>query len=176
MKLREVKQEDAAAICEIFNYYVANTIITFDEAPVSDQKMRERISETTTALPWFVAEESGEVLGFAFASTWKGRCAYRYSAETTAYVKQTQTGKGIGKSLYGKLISALLARSLHSVIGGIALPNRASVALHEKFGFVKAAHFKEVGRKFDQWIDVGYWKLQLPDAASVPVSNGRWLV
>jgi L-amino acid N-acyltransferase YncA len=103
----------------------------------------------------------GKVVGYAYASKWKSRSAYRYAVESTVYLDPRFTGQGIGRHLYGSLIAELRQRSLHAVIGGIALPNPASIALHERMGFVKVAHFKEIGWKFNQWIDVGYWELIL---------------
>ena len=121
--------------------------------------MTQRIHETISSLPWIVIEDEGQVVGYAYASRWKSRCAYRYSVETTVYLSAAATGKGFGSLLYEHLIADLRQHSIHSLIGGIALPNTASVSLHEKFGFEKVAHFKEVGWKFNQWIDVGYWEL-----------------
>ncbi len=157
--IRAVTEADAEAICHIYNHYVSNTIITFEEEIVSTEEMMEQIKETTAILPWIVIESEGQVVGYAYASRWKSRCAYRYSVETTVYLASTASGKGFGSQLYEHLIADLRPRSVHSLIGGIALPNEASVALHEKFGFEKVAHFKEVGWKFNQWIDVGYWEL-----------------
>lgn len=112
-------------------------------------------------MPWLVAELSGEVLGFAYASRWKGRCAYRYSVETTIYLAPDRTGSGVGTQLYTALLDKVRAASMHVAIGGISLPNEISVKLHEKLGFRKVGHFEQVGYKFDQWIDVGYWQLTL---------------
>jgi L-amino acid N-acyltransferase YncA len=92
------------------------------------------------------------------ATKWRERFAYRFSVEVTVYLAPTFTGNGVGSQLYDALFSVLKSRSIHSVIGGITLPNLASVALHEKFGLEKVAHFKEVGFKFEQWKDVGYWQ------------------
>ena len=159
--IRPVTETDAATICNIYNPYVSDTIITFEEEPVSIEEMTERIRETIPTLPWIVIEDEGRVVGYAYASRWKSRCAYRYSVETTVYLSSGATGKGFGSLLYEQLLADLRQRSIHSLIGGIALPNAASVSLHEKFGFEKVAHFKEVGWKFNQWIDVGYWELVL---------------
>jgi phosphinothricin acetyltransferase len=89
---------------------------------------------------------------------WKGRCAYRFSREVTVYVRHGDAGRGLGSALYASMIPQLQQLGLHALLGGIALPNEASVALHEKFGFTKTAHLREVGWKFNHWIDVGYWQ------------------
>lgn len=159
--LRPATTADAATIAVIYNHYVVNTIITFEEEAVSTEDMAGRITEITAALPWFVWEEGGRILGYAYASRWKSRCAYRYAVEATVYLDQSATGRGLGTKLYKALITDLKARGLHAVIGGIALPNAASVALSEKLGFKKIGQFKEVGWKFGRWIDVGYWELVL---------------
>ena len=123
--------------------------------------MRNRIIEITSFLPWFVYEEEGQIIGYAYANKWKGRCAYRFSVESTIYLKNGQQGKGIGSKLYTALLEVLRERKIHAVIGVIALPNANSQRLHEKFGFKKVAHFTEVGYKFNKWINVGYWELLL---------------
>jgi phosphinothricin acetyltransferase len=160
--LRAATIADAAAIAGIYNHHVRNTIVTFEEEAVSAAAMADRITETNAAeLPWLVWEENGVVLGYTYASKWKSRCAYRYSVEATVYLTESATGRGIGTRLYQALIAALKPKGIHGIIGGVSLPNPASVALHEKLGFVKVAHFKEVGWKFEKWIDVGYWELLL---------------
>jgi len=150
---------DAAQLCEIYNHYVLNTNVTFEEQAVTVEEMASRVQETLSSLPWLVVEDDSQVLGFSYASKWKGRCAYRYSAEATVYLRPDATGKGLGTQLYLELLKELKDRSLHTVMGGIALPNDASVALHEKLGFSKVAQFRQVGHKFGNWIDVGYWQL-----------------
>ena len=159
--IHPVTTADAPSICAIYNHYIANTIITFEEELVPVDEMRVRLSQASPALPWLVVEENGAIVGFAYASQWKSRCAYRFSVEITIYLDPDATGRGFGKMLYSALIGELRKIKLHSLIGGISLPNPASVALHEKMGFVKVAHFKEVGFKFDKWIDVEYWELIL---------------
>jgi len=160
--IRSVKKNDAESICTIYNYYVANTIVTFEESPVAIDDMALRIEETLEQkLPWFVAEENGQVIGYAHASKWKGRCAYKFSVEVTVYLSHLATTKGWGSKLYAALFSELEKLSFHVAIGGISLPNPASIALHEKFGMEKVGHFAEVGFKFDHWVDVGYWLKKL---------------
>lgn len=158
ISVRAAQAADAEAIAAIYNHYVAGSIVTFEEQPVTAQQMAQRLDETAP-LPWLVAETNGKVAGYACASRWKGRCAYRYSAESSVYLDHALTGRGIGSLLYEALIDALHAQGLHVIIGGIALPNDASVRLHEKFGFRKTAHFEQVGFKFGRWIDVAYFQL-----------------
>jgi phosphinothricin acetyltransferase len=157
--IRDCKPGDAGRVAEIYNYYVAKTVVTFDEEPVSVDEIARRIEETTAEYPWLVYEEEGRILGFAYADRWKSRCAYRHSVETTVYLDPDLTGRGLGTRLYKALIDRLKNTSIHSLIGGIALPNDASIALHEKLGFEKIGQFKEVGWKFNRWVDVGYWEL-----------------
>jgi L-amino acid N-acyltransferase YncA len=162
--IRQARPEDAEAICRIYNHYVINTVITFEEEPISLEEMKDRIVKVTRTLPWLVWEEDGIVKGYAYATNWMTRSAYRFSVESTIYLQRDFIGRGLGRKLYASLISELRNRSLHCVIGVIALPNESSVALHERLGFQKVAHFKEVGWKFSQWIDVGSWQLILGDA------------
>ncbi len=156
--IRSVTIADAKDLCEIYNYYVLNTHINFEEEAVSLDDMQQRIITITGKFPWIVYEENGNILGYAYASEWKPRSSYRFSVESTVYMKHGVTGKGIGAQLYQALLEKISGSNIHAVIGGIAQPNDASIALHEKFGFEKVAHFKEVGYKFGKWIDVAYWE------------------
>ena len=153
---------DVEAIRRIYNHYVLETVCTFEQQPVSPEKIAARIAEVTAAsLPWLVAEQEGSVIGYAYASKWKERSPYRFAVETTIYLAPGCLGKSIGTTLYRALLKQLKDMRLHTAIGGVALPNAASVALHEKLGFRKVAQFAEVGFKFDTWIDVGYWQFAL---------------
>jgi L-amino acid N-acyltransferase YncA len=162
MNLRPATALDAAAICAIYNPYVATTAISFEEDPVSAQDMAKRIADVGAAgLPWLVLEVDGRLAGYAYATRWRVRPAYRTSVESSIYLDPAFAGRGLGRMLYGALLDELRQRELHMVIGGIALPNENSVALHEKLGFRKVAHFSEVGMKFGRWIDVAYWERKL---------------
>ena len=153
---------DADAIARIYNYYVENTVITFEEEAVSAADMAARIAEAQgLSLPWLVAEVDGSVAGYAYARRWRPRSAYRYSAETTIYLARGYEGRSIGTTLYSALLPLLRERGIHVAIGGVALPNDASVALHEKLGFERVATFRQVGFKHDRWVDVAYWQLVL---------------
>ena len=159
MTIRTVTPGDAQALASIYNHYVRETIVTFEEEPVSPETFSQRIKDVLrSSLPWLVAMEEENAVGYAYATPWKPRSGYRFSVEVTVYVADGHAGRGIGSALYTELFSVLKARGVHAAIGGIALPNDASVALHEKFGMRKVAHFEQVGFKFDRWIDVGYWE------------------
>jgi L-amino acid N-acyltransferase YncA len=159
--LRNATATDAPHICAIYNHYVEHTPITFEEEPVAAEAMARRVDAVQCQFPWLVAVEGTEILGYAYASKWRERTAYRYSAETTIYLRPEVTGKGFGSILYQELMTQLRQRRMHALFGGIALPNASSVALHEKLGFRQSGHLREVGRKFGHWIDVGYWQLLL---------------
>lgn len=160
--IREATDKDAEAITEIYNYYVQNTVITFEEVDLHPSDFVARISKVQeSGYSWLVAEENGTVIGYAYSSKWNDRAAYKNTAEVSVYLSHQITSKGWGTKLYRTLFSSLREKSIHIVIGGITLPNVASVAIHEKFGMAKVAHFKEVGYKFGKWLDVGYWQVQL---------------
>jgi phosphinothricin acetyltransferase len=160
--IRTATDADAQQIADIYNPYVLDSGITFEEIPVAADEMARRIKSTKShSLPWLVAEHAGAVVGYAYANPWKARTAYRFAVEITVYVKQGCGKRGIGSALYARLFELLRERGVHAIIGGIALPNDASVALHEKLGLSKVAHFREVGFKHGRWIDVGYWQLTL---------------
>lgn len=161
--IRSAEAEDGADLARIYNHYIATTVVTFEEAAVCAADMTARVAEISAAkLPWLVAQSPAGVNGFAYASRWKGRCAYRYSVESTVYLEPAAVGRGLGMALYSTLLARLQELGCHAVIGGIALPNQASIALHEKLGMRKVAHFAEVGFKFGRWVDVGYWQRVFP--------------
>jgi L-amino acid N-acyltransferase YncA len=156
--IRAAEPSDSGPIAAIYNHYVTNTIVTFEEELVAESEMRRRIGDVQSAsLPWLVAQGDGRVVGYAAATRWKPRTGYRFSTEIAVYVAPGHSRQGIGSALYSRLFPMLRERGIHAVMGGIALPNDASIALHEKFGLRKVAHLAEVGFKFGQWIDVAYW-------------------
>lgn len=160
--VRSASPADADAIARIYNHYIRNTVITFEEEPVSGHVMANRVAEVQgLSLPWLVAEIDNVIVGYAYAGKWKARSAYRYSVETTIYLEHGWEGRGVGTTLYSELLSILRERGIHVAIGGAALPNEASAALHEKLGFKHVATFHQVGFKHDRWVDVAYWQIVL---------------
>lgn len=159
--IRNVLGSDAKGICAIYNPYIVNTTISFEESPVTIEEMERRIIDNTRTLPWLLACDGDEILGYAYATAWRARSAYKSSVETSVYISDQHARKGLGSLLYRELIHQLRERQIHCAIGGIAQPNIASTALHQTLGFEKVAEFKEVGYKFDRWINVAYWELLL---------------
>ena len=159
--IRRVQLKDAKQIVAIYNYYVLNSIVTFDKTPFAVSDFIARIETIQEKYPFIVFEENNNILGYAYANKWREKPAYKRTVESTVYVKHNIHNKGIGTKLYNTLLNELRANNFHTVVGGLSLPNDASIKLHENFGFKKVAHFKEVGFKFENWVDVGFWQLQL---------------
>ena len=158
-EIRAATEADASALADIYNPYVMETTVTFEETAINPTDMAARVAEAgDVGLPFLLAGGRGVPVGFAYASKWKCRCAYRNTAETTVYVGREHWRCGVGTALYTRLLDLLQRASFHAAIGGIALPNESSIALHERLGFTQVAHFREVGFKFNRWIDVGYWQ------------------
>lgn len=162
--IRDAIPTDAAAIAAIYNHYIERTTITFEADALGDDDMRARIAKARSGgYPWLVWDDAGELRGYAYASKFRDRAAYRFTAEVTIYLAPGASRQGIGSRLYSELIARLRAAGAHLVVGVVALPNQASVALHESLGFTHVGTFSESGRKFGRWIDVGFWQLRLDD-------------
>lgn len=162
MQVRSAKSDDAIDIAYIYNYYIATSHATFEIEPVDEAEMLRRIEDAwVSGYPFLVCEENEEIVGYAYGRRFRTRQAYMHSIEVSVYVRPGHHEKSIGTKLYEALFEEIKKGDFHVVIAGISLPNEVSVKLHEKFGFEKVAHFREVGRKFDRWIDVGYWELLL---------------
>jgi phosphinothricin acetyltransferase len=159
--IRPASVADAAAIAAIYNPYIEQTVISFEEMLVSLNDMEARIRTISAAYPYLVWEENNEVLGYAYLNKWKERIAYRFAVEDSVYVKQGHERKGIGAALLTRLIDEARRRSLHTMMAVITVPNERSVGLHEKLGFRKAGQFDEIGWKLGNWLNVGYWELLL---------------
>ncbi|MCF6300578.1 MAG: N-acetyltransferase family protein [Proteobacteria bacterium] len=156
--IRAVSNKDFEQLWHIYCFYVKTSIATFDTETPSFTNYSKKLSGIQQNHPVLVSCRGGEILGFAYAGKWRDKKGYDQTAETTIYLKQGQVGAGLGLGLYQALLTKLQAQGITAIIGGMSVPNHASVALHRKLGFKKVAYFEKVGRKFDQNIDVEYWQ------------------
>lgn len=161
MQIRRATAEDAERIAEIYNWYVLNTIITFETDVVSPQEMTKRIQEKLSNHDWLVGEVNQKVIGYAYYGSFRTRVAYHHTVESTIYLSQESMGKGFGRTLYAKLLESVKGRGFREVIGMIALPNPQSIVLHRDMGFAEVGVLKSVGYKFERYIDVGIWQLSV---------------
>ncbi len=165
--IRPAVATDAPAIVDIYNHFVRSSVVSFEEQVVTADTMLQRMGlHDERSWPWVVANNTAtnELLGYAYASTWRARSAYRHTAEISVYTRPESAGAGIGTKLYAALFNALQNHSIRMLVATVALPNDASIALHEKFGLEKVAHYPQVGFKFDRWVDIGVWQGRLPTA------------
>ncbi len=161
MNIRQATEEDAGVIAEIYNWYILNTIITFETDPVSPEEMKKRIQEKIIKHDWLVGELNQEIIGYAYYGSFRARAAYNHTVESTIYLSQKSIGKGFGKVLYSNLIKSAKGRGFRELIGIIALPNPESIALHKKIGFEEVGVLRNVGYKFERYIDVGIWQMSV---------------
>lgn len=159
--MRQATAEDAARIAEIYNWYILNTIITFETNVVSPQEMMKRIHEKLIRHDWLVGEVNQQVIGYAYYGPFRTRAAYNHTVESTIYLVQESTGKGFGRILYAKLLESVKDHGFREVIGVIALPNPQSITLHQALGFAEVGVLKRVGYKFENYVDVSLWQLSL---------------
>lgn len=160
--IRNVTPDDARRIAQIYNYYIEQTIITFEYDCVSEDDIKNRILKIQSkGYPFIVYEEKNRVIGYAYLNNWRERAAYDITLETSIYLDHNIIGKGIGKTLYKELITKSKSIGIHSLIGVISLPNESSQRLHRNLGFNLIGNFKESGVKFDKLIDVEFWQLML---------------
>jgi len=157
LNIRAATASDAADLRAIYKPIVEETAISFETETPSEAEFAKRIVTYGESHAWLVAESEDRLAGYAYGSPHRPRAAYRYSAEVSAYVHSAFRGKGVGRQLYERLFGVLAGRGFHYAFAGITLPNPASVGLHEAVGFIKIGVFPEVGRKFEQWHDVGWW-------------------
>jgi len=162
MKIRQATPNDAHAICEIYNYYIENTVATFETTPISENEGEQRINNAiSSGHLFYVGEVDGKTIGFYCTRVWNPRSAYETTAEESIFLHKDETGKAYGTQLFEHLLNEIKKANIHTLIGSICLSNESSIRLHEKFGFKQVSCMKEVGRKFDQWLDIGHWQLIL---------------
>jgi len=161
--IRPASIDDLPYLAEIYNYYVVHSAVSFDIDPVTMDERREWFQQFALEGPYrlLVAENAGKVLGYAASFRFRIRCAYDTTIETTVYRAPEAAGRGVGSALYTALFEALRDEDLHVAIAAIAVPNPASIALHERFGFTLAGVLHDVGRKFDRYWDVAWYEKRL---------------
>jgi L-amino acid N-acyltransferase YncA len=166
--IRVAQPSDAEAIAAIYAPIVRDTAISFEAEPPAPREMARRIAATLQTHPWLVAEQDGEIAGYAYAGKHRDRAAYRWSVDVSAYIDARARRRGLGRVLYDRLIAILQRQGFHAAFAGIALPNGPSVGLHEAVGFRPVGIYKGVGFKHGQWRDVGWWRLELSEAPDEP--------
>jgi L-amino acid N-acyltransferase YncA len=157
-RVRIATAADAPDIQAIYAPIVRDSAISFEEVVPSIAEVADRIRTTLPIYPYFVFEDQGRVLGYAYAGAHRTRAAYRWSADVTVYVHAHARRRGVGRALYHVLIEALALQQFHAAFAGITLPNPGSVALHEALGFEHLGAYREVGFKHGRWHDVGWWR------------------
>ena len=165
--------EDAAAIASIYAPYVAGSAISFETEPPTAAIMAERIAAAEDRYPFLVATEDDALVGYAYAGPFRTRAAYRFSAETSVYLKPGAKRHGTGRALYEQVLATLEAQHYVQVIAAIALPNPASIHFHEALGFTQAGVYRQIGYKAGGWHDVGLWQRGLAPASDPPVEPLR---
>jgi phosphinothricin acetyltransferase len=159
---------DAAGCAAIYAPYVLASATSFEEVAPGEGEMADRIARTSTTHPWLVAERGGELLGYAYACRHRERPAYRWSTDVSVYVGEARWRHGIGRRLYEDLFERLRRQGFRTACAGITLPNVASVALHERLGFLPVGVYRRIGWKAGAWRDVGWWQLDLATEGAEP--------
>ncbi|MFZ1741320.1 MAG: arsinothricin resistance N-acetyltransferase ArsN1 family B [Pontixanthobacter sp.] len=157
MLVRAAHSGDSEACAAIYAPFVTDSWVSFEAAPPDAQEMAQRIADYSASHAWLVAETDGKIAGFAYGSQHRSRMAYASSCDVTVYAAPEYARQGVGRALYAELLPQL-ARKYHAAFAGIALPNPASVALHEAAGFTLVGIYREVGFKLGEWRDVGWWQ------------------
>lgn len=161
--------DDAAAIADIYAEHVRTCTASFDTVPRTVAEMAMKIAEITSqGWPFIVADRDGDVIGYAYASQFRDRPAYRFACEDSIYVRADQTARGVGSLLMGNLVDAATIYGFRQMMGVIGGADAASIALHAKAGFEHAGRMRSVGRKFGRWLDTVYMQLSLGEGDSAP--------
>lgn len=156
--IRPAASADAARCAEIYAPYVTDTWVSFERDPPDATEMARRIENYGASHGWLVAEVEGDIAGYAYGSPHRTREAYATSADVAVYLDATFARSGVGRRLYQALFPILKDRDVHAIFAGIALPNDASIGLHQAMGFTPVGIYREVGWKMGGWRDVGWWQ------------------
>jgi len=158
LAIRPAGPQDAAGCAAIYAPFVEDSWVSFELDPPGEVEMARRIADYSASHAWLVAERAGELAGYAYGSPHRARAAYASSCDVAVYVAPGRARQGVGRALYAELLERLKARGFHAAFAGIALPNPASVGLHEAMGFTPVGTYREVGWKLGGWRDVGWWQ------------------
>jgi phosphinothricin acetyltransferase len=175
VKLRVAEEADGAALAAIYGPVVLQTAISFETTPPTAADMAHRLAAILPTHPWLAAESGGEVVGYAYASPHRERAAYRWSADVAVYIVEAARSRGLGRALYGLLLTILARQGFHAAFAGVTLPNPASVALHRSVGFEQLGLYREVGFKLGAWHDVAWFRrpLEGPSAPAETIPFAR---
>jgi phosphinothricin acetyltransferase len=175
MRIRAAAAGDAVAIARIYAPYVEASVISFETEAPGPEAIGERMAAAGNLYPWLAAEsDDGELIGYAYASAFRARAAYSWAVETSVYVDSAAQGRGVGSALYRPLLAILRAQGFAQAIAAITLPNPASVAIHEKFGFSHSGTYRQIGFKLGGWWDVGLLQCALAEARNPPPDPKPW--
>jgi L-amino acid N-acyltransferase YncA len=163
LRIRDAVAGDGEVLLAIYRPFVFETPVSFEMEPPSPAEFTERILAAQSKWAWLVAEQGNEIVGYAYGSSYRTRAAYRWSAETSAYVGPGHRSQGVGTALYTRLLAVLTDKGYCTAYAGITLPNEASVRLHKSMGFGEVGVFRRAGWKFGQWHDVSWWQRALRD-------------
>jgi L-amino acid N-acyltransferase YncA len=163
--IRPATADDAAACAAIYAPCVSDSIISFEARPPEPSEIARRIQ---AAHLWLVAEQAGEVCGYAYGSPHREREAYQWAADVAIYIDGRHRGRGLGRALYEQLFDGLRDRGLYVVCAGVALPNPASEALHRTTGFAEVGVYRRIGFKLDRWVDVRWYQRSLRAGTETP--------
>ncbi|AYJ87401.1 N-acetyltransferase family protein [Sphingomonas paeninsulae] len=168
--LRAATPDDAAAIVAIYAPYVVTNAVSFESSPPKSEEMRDRITEAGDLYPWIVGvdDESGLVLGYAFAKPFRAGSAYRFAVETACYVSGELESQSLRRNLYQSLLATLTQQNFTQAISTLTMPNDKLIQLHETIGFRRAGVYREITFKNGQWIDVGLWQRSLTEPNTPP--------
>ena len=162
MKIRSAAPDDAEAIAAIYAPIVLETTISFEWVPPTVDDFRAGIVKTLAKYPWLVAVDDQEALaGYVYAGSHRDPPSYQWSVNTSVFIREDARGRGVGTALYAELFRQLVSLGYCRAFVGVALPNPASVALHESVGFKALGVYEKVGFKFGAWRDVGWWQKEL---------------
>ena len=161
MLIRDVEEKDIEKLVAIYKPYVENTVITFENEVPTVEEFKKRVEKVKGKFPYLVVEENNEILGYAYASNFHERMAYQWTVEVSIYLSSDAKGKGLGKKMYAELEKKLKEQGVKTLTACITYPGQGSVQFHEKLGYEKVAHFKNVGFKMGSWYDVVWYQKQI---------------